>query len=667
MGKIYYSFPKILIKECVEKMQYPLLDSIKIPSDIQAFSLAQLEKLSKELRQFIIDTLNVCGGHFAANLGAVELTIALHYVFQTPKDKLIWDVGHQAYPHKVLTGRKDRLYTIRQGNGLAPFPKREESHFDAFGVGHSSTSISAALGMATAARLQNKDFKSVAIIGDGGLTGGMAFEALNHAGSIDADLLVILNDNDMSISPNVGALNNYLARILSGKIYTTLREGGKKVLAKMPPIKTLAKRTESHLKGMIAPGTLFEELGFHYFGPIDGHDIKNLVQMLQNLKALKGPRLLHVITTKGKGYSLAEADPVTFHAVKSGFNNIQSNPIENPATCGIGGANQRTIRTRLTYSEIFGDWLCDMGEDPKLFAITPAMCEGSGMTHFASNYPHKYYDVGIAEQHCITFAAGLACEGLKPVVAIYSTFLQRGYDQLIHDVALQNLDVTFAIDRAGLVGADGPTHAGSFDLSYLRCIPNLVVMAPADENECRQMLYTAYHYPGPAAVRYPRGYGPGINIQNKMYKLEIGKAQICREGERTCLLAFGSMVTPALKAGDYLEATVVNMRFVKPLDEALIKKLADKYELIVTIEENTILGGAGSAVNELLAKQGYQVNILNLGLPDIFLEHGNPDRMLAQCGLDAEGIVKFVLKRLGPKRNEWDKAMLYPLEKPITK
>lgn len=618
-------------------MQYPLLTTINEPSDLRHFTLNQLEELSVELRTYIIETLNLCGGHFAANLGAIELTIALHFVFNTPLDRLVFDVGHQAYPHKVLTGRKDQLHTIKQPDGLAPFPKREESSHDHFGVGHSSTSISAALGMALANKRNGNDNKAVAIIGDGGLTGGMAFEALNHAGSIDADLLVILNDNDMSISPNVGALNNYLARILSGKIYTTLREGSKKVLAKMPPIKTLAKRTETHLKGMIAPGTLFEELGFHYFGPIDGHDLKTLVPMLQNLRSLKGPSLLHIITTKGKGYAPAELDPVAYHAVKAGFKNAKPT------------SDAKKV-TKPTYSDVFGQWLCDLASiDEKLYAITPAMCEGSGMTEFAKQFPDQYCDVGIAEQHCVTLAAGMACEQLKPVVAIYSTFLQRGYDQLIHDVALQNLDVTFAIDRGGLVGADGPTHAGSFDLSYLRCIPNMVVMAPSDEEECRQMLYTGYQYPGPAAVRYPRGHGPGVAMSAEMKTIEIGTAKVCRRGSRVAILAFGSMVSPALAAGDELNATVVNMRFVKPLDETLVKQIALQHPLIVTVEENAVMGGAGSAVNELLAKENMLCEVVNLGLPDSFLEHGNPDHMLRDCGLDANGIINTIKFKLSIK------------------
>lgn len=616
-------------------MPYPMLSTIDDPSCFRHFTLAQLEELSVELRQYLIETLDSCGGHFAANLGTIELAIALHYVFNTPEDKLVWDVGHQAYPHKILTGRRDKLNTIKQPDGLAPFPKKDESDYDSFGVGHSSTSISAALGMAIANQLNGKHNKSVAIIGDGGLTGGMAFEALNHAGSVEADLLVILNDNDMSISPNVGALNNYLARILSGKIYTTLREGSKKVLAKMPPIKTLAKRTETHLKGMIAPGTLFEELGFHYFGPIDGHDLKVLVPMLQNLKSHSGPQLLHIITTKGKGYAPAEADPVTYHAVKAGFHS-KANTMTNTSK-----------PSKPTYSDIFGDWLCDMAqEDSRLYAITPAMCEGSGMTRFAEQFPGRYCDVGIAEQHCITFAAGLACEGVKPVVAIYSTFLQRGYDQLIHDVALQNLDITLAIDRGGLVGPDGPTHAGSFDLSYLRCIPNIVIMAPANENECRQMLYTGYHHSGPAAIRYPRGHGPGVTIEKTMRLLPLGKAEVCLRGEKIVILAFGSMLKPALTAGEELHASVVNMRFIKPLDEQLLSELAQTHTVMVTVEENAVMGGAGSAVNEYLAKHSNSITMINLGLPDEFLEHGNPDAMLKMCGLDAQGIVDQIRNKI---------------------
>nr|MDQ2995274.1 1-deoxy-D-xylulose-5-phosphate synthase [Pseudomonadota bacterium] len=528
--------------------------------------------------------------------------------------------------HKILTGRRDRLHTIKQYQGLSPFPKRSESEYDTFGVGHSSTSISAALGMAIAAGIAGRTDHGIAVIGDGGLTGGMAFEALNHAGSTEANLLIVLNDNDMSISPNVGALTHYLTRILSGKVYTSLREGSKKVLNKMPPMKDLVKRTETHLKGMITPGTLFEELGIHYFGPIDGHDLSMLLPTLQNLKDLPGPKLLHVVTTKGKGYAPAEADPVEYHAVKPGFVNPQNE-------CAPSSAK------KLSYSEIFGEFICDIAEhDKRLVAITPAMREGSGMVEFHQRFPAQYCDVGIAEQHSVTLAAGLACEGIKPIVAIYSTFLQRAYDQLIHDVALQNLDVTFAIDRAGIVGPDGPTHAGNFDLSYLRCIPNMVVMAPSNENECRQMLYTAYQYPGPAAVRYPRGTGTGATIEKAMHLLELGKAEMLREGKAIAILAFGSMVPPALTAGTALNATVVNMRFVKPLDENLIKHIANQHALIVTVEENAIMGGAGSAVNEVLFANNLQCKVLNLGIPDQFIEHGNPKQLLADCGLDAAGI-----------------------------
>ncbi|HVV67588.1 MAG TPA: 1-deoxy-D-xylulose-5-phosphate synthase [Gammaproteobacteria bacterium] len=614
---------------------YPLLEQIDSPADLRQLPETELPALAAELRNFLINSLNQCGGHFASSLGALELTIALHYIFNTPEDRLIWDVGHQAYAHKVLCGRRDQLQTIRQQAGLAPFPSRSESEYDAFGVGHSSTSISAALGMAIAANRLQQNRQAIAIIGDGGLTGGMAFEALNHAGSVDADVLVILNDNEMSISKNVGALTNYLARILSGKVYSHFREGSKKVLSHLPSVKALAKRTETHMKGMITPGTLFEELGFHYFGPIDGHDLHMLLPMLRNLRDLKGPRLLHVITTKGKGYALAEADPIEYHAVKAGFN------IDTPATLALKTTSPPT------YSEVFGQWLCDMGEqDPCLMAITPAMCEGSGMVQFSQKFPRQYFDVGIAEQHSLTLAAGMACEGLKPVVAIYSTFLQRAYDQLIHDVALQNLDVTLAIDRGGLVGGDGVTHNGNFDLTYLRCIPNMIVMAPADENECRQLLYTAYCYKGPSAVRYPRGVGPGAPINPDMQALPIGKAEIRRQGAKIAILAFGAMLEPALQAAETLNATVVNMRFVKPLDEALIKTLALKCSLLVTVEENTVSGGAGSAVNEYLAANNLHTPILNLGLPDRFIEHGNPKQLLIDCGLDAKAILAAIEQRL---------------------
>jgi 1-deoxy-D-xylulose-5-phosphate synthase len=613
-------------------ISFPLLSRIQTPADLRQLPEAELSHVVQELRDFIIQTLDQCGGHFGANLGAVELTVALHAVFNTPEDRLLWDVGHQAYAHKILTGRRDLLHTIRKLHGLAPFPSRAESDYDAFGVGHSSTSISAALGMAIAAQKQGHARQAIAVIGDGGLTGGMAFEALNHAGVLDANLLVVLNDNKMSISENVGALTNYLARILSGKIYSSFREGSKKMLSALPSVKAFAKRTETHVKGMITANTLFEELGFHYFGPIDGHDLDTLLTTLRNLNELKGPRLLHVVTAKGKGYEPAESNPIEYHAVKPGFR------MKN-ADAPIGVTTDTASVSVPTYSDIFGEWLCDVAaQDERLVAITPAMCEGSGMVKFSKAYKDRYFDVGIAEQHSLTVAAGMACEGLKPVVAIYSTFLQRAYDQLIHDIALQNLDVTLALDRAGLVGGDGATHNGSFDLSYLRCIPNLVVMAPANENECRQMLYTAYQYQGPAAVRYPRGQGPGTPLVAEMKALPIGKAKLEKEGEKIALLAFGSMLHPCLQAAEKLNATVVNMRFIKPLDTAMLKKIAAEHTLLVTVEENVVAGGAGSAVNEWLLAQGYLIQVLNLGLPDRFIEHGDHQALLANCGLDQKGI-----------------------------
>lgn len=612
--------------------QFPLLAAIETPDQLRQLAEQQLPQLATELREFFLQTMNQCGGHFAANLGTIELTIALHYIFNTPDDRLVWDVGHQAYPHKILTGRRDQIHTIRQPSGLAPFPTRSESLYDTFGVGHSSTSISAALGMAIAAHQEQQERKVVAIIGDGAMTAGMAFEALNHAGDIDADLLVVLNDNDMSISHNVGGLSNYLARVLSGKFYSTMREGSKKVLSAIPPMWKLAKRTEEHVKGMLIPGTLFEELGFNYIGPIDGHDLPTLITTLRNLRSLKGPQFLHVVTQKGKGYAPAEQDPIGYHAVSPGFLDQQTKSVK-PST--------------LTYSEVFGNWLCDMAaQDKRLIGLTPAMREGSGMVEFSQLYPDRYIDVGIAEQHCVTVAAGLACEGLKPVVAIYSTFLQRAYDQLIHDVALQNLPILFALDRAGLVGADGPTHAGSFDLSYLRCIPNMVVMTPADENECRQMLYTGFMHNGPCAVRYPRGTGPGVTPQVAMQALPIGKAEIRRTGKDIVLLAFGTMLAPALQAAEQLNATLVNMRFVKPLDEMLLQELAKDYKLFVTIEENSVMGGAGSAVSEFFNRENITHSLLQLGLPDRFLEHGIHKNMLAECGLDAAGIVAQVRARI---------------------
>jgi len=607
---------------------YPLLTRIDTPHDLRRLKPAELEALADELRRFLIESVSKTGGHLAAGLGTVELTIALHYIFNTPYDRLVWDVGHQTYPHKILTGRRERMATLRQKDGLSGFPRRAESEYDTFGVGHASTSVSAALGMAVAAAQAGSDRQVVAVIGDGALSGGMAYEALNNAGSHDANLLVILNDNDMSISPNVGAMSNYLARILSGKVYTSMREGSKTVLSTLPPMWRLARRAEEHVKGMIMPSTLFEELGFNYIGPIDGHDLTTLVKTLRNLRGLKGPRFLHVVTRKGKGYEPAEGDPCVYHGVT---------PFD-PAT-----GKMEKKPSGQTYTQVFGDWLCDMAEaDAQLIGITPAMREGSGMVAFSQRFAARYFDVGIAEQHALTFAAGLACEGLKPVVAIYSTFLQRAYDQLIHDICLQNLPVLFAIDRAGLVGADGPTHAGSFDLSYLRCLPNMTVMAPADENECRRMLTTGFRHNGPAAVRYPRGAGPGAVIDPTLTALPIGKAEPRRHGKRIAILAFGSMLAPALVAGDRLNATVVNMRFVKPLDDALILTLADSHELLVTVEENALAGGAGSAVSECLAAAGRAPALLHLGLPDRFIEQAEPAEMLAACGLDAAGILRAI-------------------------
>jgi 1-deoxy-D-xylulose-5-phosphate synthase len=608
---------------------YPILERIHHPQDLRELSRDELEPLAKELREYLLQSVSTSGGHFAAGLGAIELTIALHYVYDTPYDRLVWDVGHQCYPHKILTGRRERLGTIRKQGGLAPFPKRGENECDAFGVGHSSTSISAALGMALAFAANHENRKTVAIIGDGAMTAGMAYEALNHMGDLSADLLVILNDNEMSISPNVGAMNKYLTRMLSGRVYSTVREGGKRLLKQMPPMWEFARRAEEHVKGMIVPGTLFEEMGVTYFGPVDGHDLMGLVRTLENLKDHKGPRLLHIVTRKGKGYAAAEADPVKYHAVSKFDPRVGVTPSTKP--------------TKPTYTQVFSDWLCDMAaEDPKLIAITPAMREGSGLVRFSQEYPRRYFDVGIAEQHAVTLAAGMACEGRKPVVAIYSTFLQRAYDQFIHDVAIQNLPVLFAIDRAGVVGPDGPTHAGSFDLSYLRCVPNVTIMAPADENECRQMLYTGYQLDSPAAVRYPRGSGPGVEVEPEMRLLAIGKAKKLRTGRGLVLLAFGSTVSEALQAGDALDATVVNMRFVKPLDEEIVFELAQAHGILVTVEDNAVAGGAGSAVNECLARLDVQVTILNLGLPDRFLEHGSREQLLAEAGLDAPGIIASI-------------------------
>ena len=607
---------------------FPLLEQIDTPLDLRQLPEARLPALAEELREFLIETVARTGGHFAANLGTVELTIALHYVFDTPEDRLVWDVGHQTYPHKILTGRRTRMDTLRRKDGIAGFPKRRESCYDTFGVGHSSTSLSAALGMVIAAERIGADRKIVAVIGDGAMTAGMAFEALNHAGHLKSDMLVVLNDNEMSISPNVGALSAHLTKLLSGRFFSSVRESGKKVLSHVPPMLEVARRAEEHVKGMFAPeGTLFEELGFNYFGPVDGHDLPTLVRTLRNLRALEGPRLLHVVTRKGKGYKLAEEEPVGYHGVGT----------FDPA-CGLKPAKSSGGPT---YTQVFGEWLCDMAErDERLIGITPAMREGSGLVEFSERFPDRYFDVAIAEQHAVTLAAGLACDGLKPVVAIYSTFLQRAYDQLIHDVALQNLPVLFAVDRAGLVGPDGPTHAGSFDYSYLRCIPNLVVMAPADENECRRMLYTGFQLNQPAAVRYPRGKGPGVTPEREMRALPVGKAEIRRRGRDLALLAFGSMVGVAEAVAKRLDATVVNMRFVKPLDEATVVQMAAEHRWLVTLEENAVAGGAGGAVSECLAARGLPVPLRNIGLPDRFVEQGERGELLVECGLDVEGVLR---------------------------
>lgn len=607
---------------------YPLLDTIDSPSQLRELDQKKLPQYAKELRDFLIESVAKTGGHLSSNLGTVELTIALHYVFNTPHDQLVWDVGHQTYAHKILTGRRNGMSKLRMHGGIAGFPRRDESKYDAFGTAHSSTSISAALGMAVAAQLNNTDRRAIAIIGDGAMSAGMAFEALNNAGVMDANLLVILNDNDMSISRPVGALNNYLAKLMSGRFYATARRAGEKVLGVVPPMLELAKRAEEHVKGMVTPGTLFEEFGFNYIGPIDGHDLDVLVTTLNNIKLLDGPQFLHVVTRKGAGYKVAEEDPILYHGVG------KFDPEEGIVTKATG---------KPSYTQIFGDWLCDMAaQDPRMIGITPAMREGSGLVRFSQEYPNRYFDVGIAEQHAVTFAAGAACDGLKPVVAIYSTFLQRAYDQLIHDVAIQNLPVVFAIDRAGLVGADGPTHAGSFDLSYLRCIPNMTVMAPADENECRQMLYTAFKLDTPTAVRYPRGSGAGVKVRKEMQALPIGRGEIRRHGKKIALLAFGSMLTPCLQAAEELDATVANMRFIKPLDDDLVASLAASHDLLVTVEENTVMGGAGSAVTESLNSQRIIVSVLQLGLPDIFIDQGDHGQMLADCGLDKKGILQSI-------------------------
>lgn len=609
-----------------EKPDTPLLDQVSLPERLRQLPPEVLPELADELRAYLLWCVGQTGGHFGAGLGVIELTIALHYCYNTPADRLVWDVGHQAYPHKILTGRKDQMPHMRQRDGLAAFPRREESVFDTFGVGHSSTSISAALGMAVASRMTGSARKVCAIIGDGAMTAGMAFEALNHAAHQHADMLVILNDNDMSISKNVGGLSNYFARIWASKTYIALREGGKRVLSAMPSTLNFARRTEESMKHLVnSPGALFESIGFNYVGPIDGHNLEELVETISNLREAKGPQLLHVYTTKGKGFAPAEADPIGYHAITKLAPVAERSGISPPK--------------KEKYSDVFGNWLCDMAaQDVRLVGITPAMCEGSGMVRFAREYPERYHDVAIAEQHALTFAAGLACEGEKPVVAIYSTFLQRGYDQLIHDIALQNLDVTFGIDRSGLVGEDGPTHSGIFDLAFLRTIPNMVVMSPSDERECRQMLTTAYLHKGPAAVRYPRGTGTGAATGKDLECIPLGKGIVRRQGERIALLAFGPMAAPALEVADELNATVVDMRFVKPLDTALISQMAGSHDLLVTIEEHQLMGGAGSAVNEYLATLPSPVRVLNLGIPDRFIEHGSPAEMLAECGLDAPGI-----------------------------
>ncbi|CAG19218.1 1-deoxy-D-xylulose-5-phosphate synthase [Photobacterium profundum] len=609
--------------------KYPHLALANTPDELRLLPVESLPEVCDELRTYLLNSVSQSSGHFASGLGAVELTVALHHVYNTPFDHLIWDVGHQAYPHKILTGRRDQMSTIRQKDGIHPFPWRGESEYDVLSVGHSSTSISAGLGMAIAANKEGLGRKVVSVIGDGAITAGMAFEAMNHAGDVHSDMLVILNDNEMSISENVGALNNHLARLLSGSLYTTIREGGKKVLAGAPPIKELVKRAEEHIKGMVVPGTMFEELGFNYIGPVDGHDVTELVKTLKNMRNLKGPQFLHIMTKKGKGYAPAEADPINYHAVPK-FD-LSQNPLPKAANA------------KPTFSKIFGDWLCDMAaEDEKLMAITPAMREGSGMVRFSKEYPSQYFDVAIAEQHAVTLASGMAIGGYNPIVAIYSTFLQRGYDQLIHDVAIMELPVMFAIDRGGLVGADGQTHQGAFDLSFMRCIPNIVIMAPSDENECRQMLYTGHKHQGPSAVRYPRGNGLGAEIQKEMTALEIGKGIIRRQGEKIAILNFGTMLEYALEAAEKLNATVADMRFVKPLDEELILELAANHDVLVTVEENAIAGGAGSGVIEFMMKSKCLKPVLNIGLPDRFVEQGTQQELHTALEIDAAGIEKKI-------------------------
>ncbi|EJG0620840.1 1-deoxy-D-xylulose-5-phosphate synthase [Vibrio parahaemolyticus] len=613
--------------------KYPTLALANTPEELRLLPKETLPTLCDELRTYLLNSVSQSSGHLASGLGTVELTVALHYVYNTPVDKLIWDVGHQAYPHKILTGRRDQMPTIRQKDGLHPFPWREESEYDTLSVGHSSTSISAGLGLAISAQKEGKGRKVISVIGDGAITAGMAFEAMNHAGDVHPDMLVILNDNEMSISENVGALNNHLAKVLSGSLYTSIREGGKKVLSGVPPIKELVRRTEEHLKGMVVPGTLFEEFGFNYIGPIDGHDVNELVKTLKNMRELKGPQFLHIMTKKGKGYEPAEKDPIGYHGVP------KFDPNHNCLPKSSGG--------KPTFSKIFGDFLCDMAaQDPKLMAITPAMREGSGMVRFSKEYPDQYFDVAIAEQHAVTLATGMAIAGDHPIVAIYSTFLQRGYDQLIHDIAIMDLPVMFAIDRAGLVGADGQTHQGAFDLSFMRCIPNMVIMAPSDENECRQMLYTGHKHTGPSAVRYPRGSGMGTEIEKEFTALEIGKGRVVRKGEKVAILSFGTFLPNALEAAESLNATVADMRFVKPLDEALIRQLADEHDVLVTLEENAIAGGAGAGVIEFMMKEKIIKPVLNLGLPDKFIHQGTQEELHEELGLDAKGIEKSIAEYL---------------------
>ena len=608
--------------------RYDLLNKIDSPADLRKLPESKLPKLVDQIREFLIDVTSKTGGHLAPGLGAVELTIALHYLYDTPEDRIVWDIGHQAYPHKIITGRRELMHTIRKQDGISGFLKREESIYDCFGAGHSSTSISAAYGMAVGAEAKGESRQVVAVIGDGAMTAGLAYEALNNAGASDTNLLVILNDNEMSISPNVGAVSNYLARILSGRAFMTVREGSKAVLGTLPPVQELTNRFEAHTKGLFLPSTLFEELGFYYIGPIDGHNLPTLIRTIKNMKKIKGPRFLHIITQKGKGFDPAEADPLVYHGV------VPFNP-------DTGKMEKKS--TAVTYTKVFSNWLCDMAaKDDRLVGITPAMREGSGLVEFQKQFPDRYFDVGIAEQHSVTFAAGLACEGMKPVVAIYSTFLQRAYDQLIHDVCVQNLDLMFALDRAGYVGGDGATHAGAYDYAYLRCIPNMVVMAPADERECRNMLYTAYMHEGPISVRYPRGAGVGVEQEEEMTALEIGKASVERNGEGTAILSFGSMLAAAMDAGERLNATVVNMRFVKPIDEELVTEITSSHDLIVTIEEHVVAGGAGSAVNEVLAKHGILTRTVNFGLPDEHVDHGVPKLVFAKYGMDADAIVQKV-------------------------